>query len=115
MKTIFRSRAFIAILCLFFVFSLTVTNTVAETKRNAEGFAPLEIVSLTAFAVVAGVGAGIGAIRYGLELVFTGDDFSGSRLAAQMTVGAATWIASLAMCFSGHTLNAILGLSLIHI
>lgn len=114
MKTICQSRPFIGILCLFLVFSLTVTNIAAEAKRDAQRFTPSAVVSATVivFAVAAGAGAVIGATQYGLERIFTGDDFSGSRLAAHMTVGAASMMANLAMVvFSSGTLNAVLGVA----
>lgn len=48
-------------------------------------------------AIAAGIGAIKGAVEYGIELIFTDETFSGARLAAYLTAGAAEGMATLAI------------------
>ncbi len=92
-NTIRRHRRLIGIFCIFFIFASLIQSSRAEAI----------VVSGTVIVFVeAGlVGALIGASKYVLELVFTGEDFSYSRLTAHMTVGAAEVMAVLASALFG--------------
>ncbi len=65
----------------------------------------------TAFVTAAGIGAIKGAVEYGIGTISHGEAFSGSTLAAFMTIGAAEGMTFLAVhLFGGPVLDLALGL-----